>query len=340
MESSAFFRLSTLLCAAALAAVGLAAAPGDWRLQEARSRAAACLERDYDGRAFRDPYFAYVYPEEKLPPAAADPALTYRRIDADIMLALLERETRVPSALCPAVDRAAQVLRELPVLWRGRGFSNVRRGPRPEGIALDTFCIVGWLETDRGMAREAAGALDGDAWLPVELYEGEERFRRDADEAWCLRLLASPAGGGIAPARGVLERLIADLREARNDEPAGRRAFYAAYHLALVLEESPDRSEADLAGLRQELEATLEGWAAARPAGAERDSELLEWANLAATRLPGLDRTGLRRRAVDILLRQQAEDGCWRVAGARPPETGSSFLTLRALLALAAYREP
>src|SRR5262245_24283548 len=80
----------------ALCAVGFftpaLAAPGDSALEAARGKAAACLARDYDGRAFKDPYLRYVYPEEKLPPVAADPDLSYRRIDAAIMLALLERE--------------------------------------------------------------------------------------------------------------------------------------------------------------------------------------------------------------------------------------------------------
>ncbi len=335
MESSTLSRLAAVLSGASLFLPMLAAEPGDATLRKARTRAAACLERDYDGRAFRDPYLTYIYPEEKLPRASADPDLTYRRIDADIMLALLERKGSVPAPLRPAVEQARRVIHELPASWAGWGFSNVRRGTRPDGIALDTFCIVGWLERDGSMAAAALQALDGDAWLPEGLYEGEELFRRDADEAWCLRLLASCAGGGMAPARRVLDRLVADLRAARKEAPAGRHAFYAAYHLALLLEDSPDLGSGfDAARLQQELEATLEAWAAERPVGAERAADVLEWANLAATRLPGLDMAGLRRRAREILLRQQNEDGCWRVPGARPPEAGSSFLTLRALLAL------
>ncbi|HEU5182790.1 MAG TPA: hypothetical protein VFW45_18525 [Candidatus Polarisedimenticolia bacterium] len=340
MGLSIFSRFLTFLGAAALATPALGAAPAVSRLQEAGSKAAACLARDYDGRAFRDPYLRYVYPEEKLEGTASDPDLTYRRIDADIMLVLLAREGKIAAALRPAVDRASRALHELPPLWAGKGFNNLRKNPEPEGIALDTFCIVGWLEADRAMAQAAAQALDGDGWLPEGLYEGEESFRRDADEAWCLRLLASPAGIGLNDARRVLDRLLADLRDARKD-PAGRRSFYAAYHLSLLLEETMDLgSGIDAGALREELAEAMAAWAAARPRGREPASDLLEWANLVTAKLPRLESTGLRRRGVEILLRQQGEDGCWHLPGARPPEAGSSFLTLRALLALSAYRDP
>ena len=330
-----------LLALAALLLPTPAAAAPEPGLAEARTKAAACLARDYDGEAFRDPYLRYVYPEEGLEGTTSDPNLTYRRIDADIMLVLLEREGSVAAALRPAVERAARVLRELPTLWAGKGFDNIRRDPKPEGIALDTFCIVGWLESDRKMAEAAARALDGDGWLPEGLYEGEESFRRDADEAWCLRLLASPAGGGLGPGGRVLDRLLADLRSARKDDPAGRQVFYAAYHLGLLLEETMRLgSGIDAAALRDELTETMAAWAAARPRGGEPASDLLEWANLVTSKLPRPGASGLKRRGVEILLRHQAEDGCWRVPGARPPEAGSSFLTLRALLALSAYRDP
>jgi hypothetical protein len=191
------------------------------------------------------------------------------------------------------------------------------------------------------MAQTAAQALDGDGWLPEGLYDGEESFRRDADEAWCLRLLASSGVGGPGSARRVLDRLVSDFRAARREDPSTRRAFYAAYHLGLLLEDPQDPGEMpDPAGLRKELEQAMEAWAAARPHGGEPASDILEWANLAASKLPPPGPDGLRRRAVDILLRFQHEDGCWRVPGARPPEAGSSFLTLRALLALSSYRDP
>jgi len=309
-------------------------------LGEARTRASSCLAHDYDGAAFRDPYLRYVYPEEKIAGPPADPGLTYRRIDADIMLMLLERAGEVSPALRPAAARAASVLHELPSLWSGKGFSNVRRQPDPQGIALDTYCIVGWLEGDARMARSVAQALKGDGWLPAELYDGEERFRRDADEAWCLRLLASPAGGGIGSAKQVLERVVADFHEARRSDPAGRQLFYAAYHLALLLEDSPDLgSGVEVVALRHDLEEVMEAWAAARAPGDEA-ADLLEWANLVSLKLPGLERSATRRRGVQILLAHQNGDGCWRVRGARPPEAGSSFLTLRALLALSSYRDP
>ena len=341
MKRRARLCLIWVLCVASGRAGNAAAANSAAHLEEAKRRAAACLARDFDGRAFRDPYLTYVDPEEKLPSPTSAPGLTYRQVDADIMLVLLGRLGGVRASLRPAVDRAQRVLRELPPLWAGKGFSNVRRDPDPSGIALDTFCIVGWLQRDRSMARAVGMALDGDGWLPGELYDGEEEFRRTADEAWCLKLLASEAGEGIATAQPALERLISDFRNSAKEDPAGRQTFYAAYHLALLLEEAKDPGKGidESETLRAEVEKTMEAWASTRPVGEEKREEILEWVNL-ATALPGLERSGLRRRSLNVVLRQQGDDGCWRIPGARPPETGSSFATLRALLALSSYRGP
>jgi hypothetical protein len=332
--------------------------PGN-RLSSARvSRSwqagAACLRRDHDGFGFRDPYLTFVYPGEALPTPPGLPPLTYRRIDADFILALLDGQSPPGGeGLDPIQGVAAAARRRLSrtaPLWRSRRLSNVRRQPSPQGIALDTYCMVGWLAQDRVMAQNVARAIDGDGWLPQNLYSEEERFRADADECWCLKLLASPSGPGLAGASPILARIAATLRRAATSDPGSRAAFYEAFHLGMVLEEVqragriPGRGAGagegdahDAQELKGEAREALRIWAD-RQAGASSPA-LVEWANLATCEILD-DETGkqLRRRAVEVLLEAQGKDGCWRLRGAEPASYGSSFLTLRALLGLAASR--
>ena len=63
-----------ILCAAGIHGRPCAAAIGDSALMDAKNQAASCLARDFDGRAFRDPYLTYVYPDERLP-APAGPSV-------------------------------------------------------------------------------------------------------------------------------------------------------------------------------------------------------------------------------------------------------------------------
>jgi len=87
----------------------------------------------------------------------------------------------------------------------------------------------------------------------------------------------------------------------------------------------------------------LRAWVAAHAdRGSDTLDDLVEWANLASSEALGLlgaEGESMRLRAIGILLERQQPDGCWTIAGAKPPRLASSFLTLRALLALRHYRE-
>jgi hypothetical protein len=323
-------------------------------VEAALARGAACLARTDGGGTFGDPYLEYVYPGEDLPappPRAGEPRPTYRIVDADTILVLLGREGGVPEVLRPAVERAGARLGGVVPLWRGRGLTNVRRGPDPNGIALDTYCFVGWLHSDAGMAAAVEAALDGDRWLRDGIFRESERFRALADEAWCLRLLAA-AREDLGAARSVLGRLAETFREDRRADPAGRAAFYDAWHLGMVLRAIESASarrgaqapaaepDGSLRSLRAEVMDALGAWAEAHggAAGASR-ADVVEWANLAAADvLRAPEGRALREMAVRHLAGWQDADGCWSIPGSAPPGKGRGFLTLRALLALAVHR--
>jgi hypothetical protein len=300
-----------------------ATAPNACEVETAFRSAAMCLAGDSRaGDQFGDPYLSYVYVDEHLPVGAGTGPMTYRVVDADIILTELARLGPLPAGLARRAAHAESALRAALPLWRGRGFSNTLRSHRADGIALDTFCMVGWLFQDDQMAREVAAAVEEDRWLPPRWYDGPQSFRATADEAWCLRLVAQ-AGGMDNATAAVQARLGAEFESTGAGDPAGDAAFYEAWHLGMLSADG-------------RILATLRAWAEAHErSGHAGQEDILEWANLASSDV--LPRT-LRERALRILLDHQRKDGCWSIPGVVPANLASSFLTLRALVALQLYR--
>ena len=313
-----------------LVAVSVSLAPAS-SSEDAVARGVAFLARSWQGDGYDDEYLRYVYPGERLDCPLPDCRLTYRLIDAYVNLSLLDRAGVPHGPAREQFARAREVLAAIVPLWRERGLYNVRRAPDEEGIALDTYCIVGLLDEDRIMAEVAAAHLDGDDWLPDNHYADEESFRKLADETWCVRLLESASRGGRREVprltRLALRRGRALLEE---DRPAEFRAN-VALHLLYLVDDGGGRSlRADRESLRFLL---LEF--AADPA-LERDT--LTQANIlqALASTGDVSRSALKEIA-ERLLRHQDEDGGWH---SRVGETGTGlrvFTTMRALLALAEY---
>jgi len=316
------------------------AAPKDAALERAFDRGVSCLASDLEEGRFRDPYLSFVYPGEALPAPPGRRPLTYRQVDTATILALIGRTGPAPEPLASIMRVAQTDLAAVAPVWRGRGFSNTARAPRPDGIALDTYCIVGWLNGDSEMATEAAAAIDGDHWLLPKWYDDAESYRAPADEAWCLRLLASTSRFDD-PASRVMDRIVSEWRSHRREDPGGTAAYYEAWHLEMVVSELLDRAsppDARWTRLSDEIADGLRVWAEAHAAmgaaGDARRADLLEWINLVtAERIA----PGLRLQAAEVLLATQEGDGCWRIPGGRHPNSATSFTTLRGLLALRRY---
>jgi len=295
-------------------------------MDRAFQRGAACLERDMDGDGFRDPYLTYVYPDERLPTPPSVSVLTYRLVDAHVILAMLGRAGSLPAPLSGPARRAESILNEAAPLWRGRGFNNTIRSALPDGIALDTYCMVGWLLRDERMAREAAAAINGDRWIPRGWYDGPEAFRAMADECWCLRLTAATTGLNAFPgAEAVLDRIEREFLPRAQETHVESGLFYEAWHVGMVLAEEAARSpDGKLTRDRDPLLAAavrvLDRWAAARPYGKDSSADVLEWSNLASAdvlSLAGAEGERLKRRALAAALSAQGEDGCWSIHDAR-----------------------
>src|SRR5688572_10066035 len=248
------FALPALLAGAAAASTA-ASPPSAPDLPAAYSRGAACLEARTGRPDLGDPYLAFVYPEEALPSGAGMESMTYRRADARIMLAQLARTVGQNETLAAAGRAAEASLAAAAPAWKRAGLLDLSKGPGSGGIALDTFCIVGWLLGDREMAGTVAAAVSADTWLPEGLYEGEEAFRRSADECWCLRMLAEASPPIPVPAP-VVRRIAATLGRSAGAAPGGRGTFYEALHLGMALE----KGEPAFAPAAREAAAAIAAW--------------------------------------------------------------------------------
>lgn len=305
-----------------------AASPAD-----AVAHGVAFLARSFQEAGYDDEYLKHVYPGERLECPLPHCRLTYRLIDAYVNLVFLDREGVPHGPAGEQFARAREVLAAIVPEWRERGLYNVKRDPDGEGIALDTYCIVGLLGEDRAMADLVAAHLDGDDWLPDNHYPDEESFRKLADETWCVRLLESASRAGRRDVPRLthlsLQRGRALLQE---DRPAEFRAN-VGLHLLYLVDDVGGRS------LRAEREffRNLLLESAADPA--LRSDSLTQANILQALVSSGGVPKGAVRDIAERLLRHQEEDGGWH---SRVGETGTSLrvlTTMRVLLALTQYEK-
>jgi len=300
-------------------------------VEEAIDRGMAFLAASWKGDAYDDSYLEYVYTGERLECPLPDCRLTYRLLDAYSNLAFLDRAGVEPGAATEQFARGREVLHALVPVWRGAGLYNVQRDAVDDGIALDTYCIIGLLGRDREMADVVAAHLDGDDWLPAEHYGNAQSFRKLADESWCVRLLRFASRPGRRQVPHLLQVSLQRGRDLLGQERPVEFRVNVALHLLYLLNDLRDKS---LRAERRSLHELL----LAASADPEMQQDLLTQANiLEALAASGDVPRGALQPLADRLLRHQEADGGWH---SRVGEAGTGlrvFTTMRALLALVEY---
>ncbi len=324
----------------ALAMVGIVAGlctcsspPPD--LDLAMERGLSYVATAYNGNSFDDEYLRFVYSGERLASPVPGYQVSYRLLDA-YFIALMLQQTGVENG--PAselMERAGALTQALVGPWRQKGIYNLRRRAVMDGIALDTYAILGRLYRDHAMAEVILRGLDGDGWLPANLYHGSEAFRLQADESWALRLLVVT---NIAPE--AVERVATRLcEETRYDlehvqDPIARANL--ALHAIDVLHDMS--SAGGLAGSRQNDLTVFLDHARLLLRDRRVREETLTLANLIGVlaRHPEVPSSELEP-SLAVVLRRQAADGSWSVTG--DEDRGRVFATLRCLLTLGTYKQ-
>jgi len=317
-----------------LAACAATAPPQPSQVETAIAEGFAYLAgiRTPDG-AYKDAYLQYIYPGEELACPLENCNLTYRTLDAYFNLRFIQQSFPDAGPLAADVARADEIMRSLLPVWRQRRLYNIQQRTMidPDGLALDTYCILGYLYKDGVMARVAKDSLKGWDWLPEDFYTGDAAFRTIADESWCTRLLVV-TDTDAALARALAHKSVKETRELVSGGTTPVAQAMAYYHTLLVLDDLGDGRDRDtVADFQRQL---------ARLAVSDALwNDTVTLANildaLAATNAS--DGRTMDRLASELLARQ-APSGVWYADAGVPADNGQVFATFRALSALQAYR--
>lgn len=301
-------------------------------LDTAVERGVEALARAHTPYQYDDPYLKFVYPGEDIACRAPGCRLTYRLLDAYFALTMIESRltTNERAAIADQSQERDSAFADIGPRWRNAPIINTIMSTAADsgGIALDTFCILGTLTHDQGLARRSLDYLTPDNnWIADDYYQ-DDRWRNIADETWCLRLAAET---GILPDRlgNMIDRKIIETREfLKSNEPANAK-LGVLYHMLLLLSTkgAPDQPE---------VRAEFQSDAAAIAQTGALDQDPIALGNLLeAMAASGYSDQQFLAVAARHLLALQGADAAWQNSGANRYPV---FTTLRALAGLTAYR--
>jgi hypothetical protein len=280
---------------------------------------------------FVDPYLEYVYSGEKLECGLPGCRATYRTLDAYFALTMIkprltQSETRAVSEVLAESD---SVLADMVTRWRAKPIYNTLTSTEAdtEGIALDTYCILGTLTDDATMAQQAVKYLTPDGnWIADDNHKNDT-WRNIADETWCLRLLArtNTAPERLAP---MIQKKVEETRAYLDSTEPANFKLAVLYHMLILMKDLTGPNYSSLIKEYQNSSAELFQSGVA-------DNDPLALGNL----LEALVETkyvhvAILRDVSQKLIGLQEADGAWRAQGDYPV-----FASLRSLAGLTAYQE-
>ncbi|MFH1171866.1 MAG: hypothetical protein V1778_05015 [bacterium] len=303
---------------------------GEKQPTTAIERGLSYLATAYSPYHYADPYLEYVYPGEMLTCPLKDCHITYRVLDAFFDVLFLKQENSSASLLGRQLQDASATLNALLPEWRTANLSNTILGAEKEGVALDTACILGYVERDVALADHVATFLTPDGnWLNDDLY-ADDLWRNIADETWCIRLFAvTHQLAGHVP--NLVETKIRETTTFLADNHQTNDQIGVLYHMILLLADVND----------PRYQSTLDAYVT-QLATISQQSEVHEQTMTLANILEALIRGGyddhtLLERIATILQNRQQANGSW--FSSTTQESFPVFTTFRVTLALTSYNQ-
>ena len=307
------------------------------RINTAIDRGFAYLDSKWDGEGLQDEYLEYVYPGENLDcPNLTTPRinesgegmracnLTYRKLDSYFDLKMLE-DVRGSERIRTETEFAERVLDSLVPEWRRQPIYNTIK-TNGTGMALDTYCILGLLYSDREMARKVREHLTGTN-LMDDNYYSVDAWRNIADETWCIRLFSKT--GVDKNVTGLMAR--EKIKEADSFLTGSNSNTDKA---AVLIHMVPLLEETDLGGSNESKMFKR------KLLNLSRDPEVFRSTLLITNILEVLSISGVSKPDLGFMEREiierQGMDGGWRAV--EEETSGEVFTTFRAILALDAFR--
>ena len=278
-----------------------------------------------DELGYNDGYLKYIYPGENLECPLGNCKITYRKLDAYFNLIFVKNEFKNYQIIKDQIDQADTILMSLLPIWRQKKLYNIINESMkdPNGYALDTYCILGYLYNDREMSNLALNSLENGKWLPDDFYEGDQDFRTIADESWCVRLTAKNNKELI---RKTKDRIVKDTYTYLNEDHQKITKVNAAIHTLTMLIEFNENKE-DIDFFKNYIAKSI------------GDKDTWEDTTTLANILDVLilsnykDKTIINKIVKELIKRQEI-DGRWKVNKDYNGNFGQVFTTFRVLVAL------
>ncbi|MFH0853689.1 MAG: hypothetical protein V1853_04775 [bacterium] len=292
----------------------------------------AFLAQAHSPYHYKDAYLEYVYPSEELDCSLPGCNITYRILDAYFDVTMLKRQLNFTGqeVIREQILESEAVYQDIVPIWQEANIYNTLKSAEADqgGLAIDTYCILGYLQKDGAMAKRALDYLDESGeWLAEDAFP-VDTWRNIADETWCMRLLAvtdtEPDNYGQ-----MIQAKIEQTREfVDSDEPDSSK-LGTLYHMLMFLSESDiQTSQAAVNELQQEI------FKLEQTGAFNQDAVALANIIEALTVSNYYDEAYIANLA-DRLISLQLSDGSWR---AGPQQLYPVFSSFRALIALATFR--
>ena len=284
------------------------------------------LKNNHDNNLnFNDDYLKYIYPGEELDCPLENCKITYRKLDSFFNLIFIKNEFNNYNTLNKEVLEADRTLKSLLSLWREKKLYNIINETMKDnnGIALDTYCILGYLYEDKEMANLALLSLSNDKWLPESFYQGDQDFRTIADESWCVRLISK--ANNKEAIKLVKDRIVKDTYSFINEDHIEITKVNAAIHTLTMLYEFNDNK--DIKFFQDYIAKSI------------NDKETWKDTTTIANILDVLIYTNYKNKALlnkltKELINRQETDGRWSINKDNKENFGQIFTTFRVLIAL------
>lgn len=295
--------------------------------QESINKGLIYLKNSHDNNLlFNDEYLKYVYPGESLECPLENCEITYRKLDSFFNLIFIKNEFNDYTILNDEVEKADKTLKSLVPIWREKKLYNIINESMIDsnGIALDTYCILGYLYEDEQMSNLVFNSLSNDRWIPQSFYEGDQDFRTMADETWCVRLITKTNNKNKIS--NVQSRIVQDTFSFINESHEEITKVNVAIHALTMLYEN-DKNNKDIKFFQDYIAKSVyekETW---------KDTSTL------ANVLDVLVYTEYKNKAVinklaTKLISRQEKDGRFSINKGYKENFGQIFTTFRALTAL------
>jgi hypothetical protein len=262
--------------------------------------------------------------------------VTYRLLDAYFDVFFLQQSIP-PSKLAPLksqIDDKDKVFSFLAAKWEKEKIYNTMKSDSGAGIALDTYCILGFIQGNNNMANVVSSYLNEENdWIPSNYYTSDT-WRNIADETWCVRLFIKTKADKELTAT-IIEKLIGETEVYIHSNETDLNKLSVVYHTLYMLSDFGN----SYADKRFDLNRTKYADYCSYFATKNLIDDNLMLSNLLDVLIHSkFDNPAILDQLALKILNSQKPEGYWKMREDFPDNYVQTFTTFRALIALNEYK--